>query len=664
IQQLQNALSLLDETLNAAVSQARQTGHNPADAFNGLTITDTEVERHLTLGTLPGLWVDRTPWSLPSLEGCDRLSWLLRSFDLTEIDGYLLLLAAAPELDRRYERLYGFLQDDVTQRYLTVNLAINLLGNNRDERFAVWERLMPSSPLIKQFMLSSVGDTGRVGQSMLSRVLKIDLRVLNHLLGQDTLDDRLKQAAQIACAGRLHLGDAVLDPIRRMLPESPVVYLTGLPDTGRRETAAALCAEIDLPLMTVDAAALATLEMSPEFAWRLALREGQIRGAALLIHEWDTLPAMVWDLAQNYPLPLFLCGAGGWEPNTAERSRRMLRLHFEPPSVAVRSEVWSAALPEADASVIDEVSRKFRMTSIQITRAAATALDLAASRGDTLTGADVYAGVQQHSSARLGDLARRITLRYNWDDLVLPADQMSQLREMSARARFTDLVHEDWGYGRKIAPYRGVSALFSGESGTGKTLAAQVLAADLGLAIYQIDLSSVVSKYIGETEKNLSTIFEEAQLTNALLFFDEADALFGKRSEVKDAHDRYANIETAYLLQRIESYDGVAVMATNLKQNLDEAFTRRFDFMIDFPFPDADSRHLIWRAHFPPQAPLAPEVDLMILAEGYRLAGGNIRNVALRSAYLAAADGEMISLKHVRQAVRREQQKMGRLLNE
>jgi SpoVK/Ycf46/Vps4 family AAA+-type ATPase len=259
-------------------------------------------------------------------------------------------------------------------------------------------------------------------------------------------------------------------------------------------------------------------------------------------------------------------------------------------------------------------------------------------------------------------MARRIIPRYSWDDLVLPPDQIAQLREIRERAQFAYRVQDEWGYGRKVAPTAGVSALFAGESGTGKTMSAEVIAYDLGLVMYKIDLSSVVSKYIGETEKNLSVIFEEAQASNAILFFDEADALFGKRSEVKDAHDRYANIEIAYLLQRIETYDGIAILATNLRQNLDEAFTRRLDFVIDFPFPDTEYRYLIWQRHFPAEAPLAAEVDLDQVAARYRLAGGNIRNAALASAYLAAADGGIITMTHIRHAIRREHQKMGRLL--
>ncbi|MBK9745610.1 MAG: ATP-binding protein [Chloroflexi bacterium] len=260
---------------------------------------------------------------------------------------------------------------------------------------------------------------------------------------------------------------------------------------------------------------------------------------------------------------------------------------------------------------------------------------------------------------QLGHLATRITPRKGWNDLILPPDQLSQLHEICDRMQYAQIVNEEWGFGSRAS--KGISALFSGDSGTGKTLAAEVIAHELGLPLYKIDLSAVVSKYIGETEKNLSAIFGEAQTGSAILFFDEADALFGKRSEVKDAHDRYANIEVAYLLQRIENYDGTVILASNFRHNLDDAFTRRLDFILEFPVPDAEYRRRIFEVHFPPTAPLSPEVDLAQIAAKYRLSGGNIRNVTLTAAYLAAADGRVITPSHIRSAVRRENQKMGRL---
>jgi SpoVK/Ycf46/Vps4 family AAA+-type ATPase len=346
----------------------------------------------------------------------------------------------------------------------------------------------------------------------------------------------------------------------------------------------------------------------------------------------------------------------------------MLRINFTMPSYDERRRAWEAALGlqgvRVDENSLDELVTKFKLTPEQIANAVQTAVDVAISRGDEVRAADLYAGAQAHTGMKLGRLARRVAPRYTWDDLILPPDRLEQLREICARIRYAHTVNERWGYIRRVSASPGVTVLFAGESGTGKTLAAEVIANDLGLALYKIDLSTVVSKYIGETEKNLALVFNAAEASNAVLFFDEADALFGKRSEVKDAHDRYANLEVAYLLQQLESYEGVAILATNLRQNLDEAFTRRLSFLVDFPFPEKEYRQHIWASHFPSEAPLAGDVSLDELADRYPLAGGNIRNAAVAAAYLAAADGGLITMAHIRNAIRREHQKMGRLLDD
>jgi SpoVK/Ycf46/Vps4 family AAA+-type ATPase len=243
---------------------------------------------------------------------------------------------------------------------------------------------------------------------------------------------------------------------------------------------------------------------------------------------------------------------------------------------------------------------------------------------------------------------------------VLPADSLAQLEEICRRVTAGPRVLADWGFARKLSLGRGVSALFAGPSGTGKTMAAEILAAELGLDLYRIDLAGVVSKYIGETEKNLDRVFAAAEDAGAILFFDEADALFGKRSEVRDSHDRYANIEISYLLQKMEDYEGIAILATNLRQNLDDAFVRRLAFTVHFPFPDEASRRRIWAGVWPAETPRAPDLDLDLLARQFKLSGGGIHNAALAAAFLAASDGGMVTMAHVLHAIRREQQKAGK----
>ena len=261
-------------------------------------------------------------------------------------------------------------------------------------------------------------------------------------------------------------------------------------------------------------------------------------------------------------------------------------------------------------------------------------------------------------------MARKITPEYKWGDIVLPADRLEQLREVCNHVKYRDRVYGKWGFGRKLSLGKGLSVLFAGPSGTGKTMAAEIIAGELGLDLYKIDLSTVVSKYIGETEKNLSRIFIEAETSNAILFFDEADALFGKRSEVKDSHDRYANIENGYLLQRMEEYEGVVILATNFRKNMDEAFVRRLHFTVEFPFPNEEDRRRIWERIWPQDTPKSSALNLDFMARRFELTGGNIRNIALASAFLAADNRNMVDMTHLLHATKREYQKMGKVVSE
>ncbi len=669
--QLQAVVTPIQRLIQEAVDRADAAGHDPTDALRGLIVTRDEVEAHLQQFSNEEL----ASFSLKTLdfliEPDSPLGQLAAAFSLNTIDLALLLIALVPDLDRSYERVYAYLQDDVSLRYPTVNLVANLLGQGLPLRFTVWQRLAADAPLRQHHLIYFTTDTSRPNSTRLAQPLKVDQRIMDYLLGSSTLDERLRGVVA-PVEGRMEspLPQAQFERFTEALLTVPIVYLPGLRDMGQLETAAALCVAHQLPLLSIDLERATRQDAPPDFLTTLALREGYLARAALLFRHWDSAlddqrrpPAALWEQILNYPLPVFLWGNAEWEPSDGERQRRMLRLEFATPPYAYRRAVWQRKTQAVGTALSDDelatLASKFRFSYTQITRSVQTAADIAASRGEEPTRADFYAGAQVHASIQLGHLATRITARKSWNDLILPPDQLTQLHEICDRMQYAQIVNEEWGFGSRAS--KGISALFSGDSGTGKTLAAEVIAHELGLPLYKIDLSAVVSKYIGETEKNLSSIFGEAQAGSAILFFDEADALFGKRSEVKDAHDRYANIEVAYLLQRIETYDGMVILASNFRHNLDDAFTRRLDFILEFPVPDADYRRRIFEVHFPPTAPLAPDVDLAQIAAKYRLSGGNIRNVTLTAAYLAAADGRVITPAHIRNAVRRENQKMGRL---
>jgi SpoVK/Ycf46/Vps4 family AAA+-type ATPase len=345
--------------------------------------------------------------------------------------------------------------------------------------------------------------------------------------------------------------------------------------------------------------------------------------------------------------------------------------HFGVPRTGARIAAWTESLAltigAADDTLAETLGGRFRLCADQIRDAALTARRLAVSRGADGASAvpepaDFFAAARAQCNHELASVASRVEPSATWSDIVLPSDSVAQLQELCARVAFSHRVLEEWGFDRRLSHGKGIAALFSGPSGTGKTMAAEVIANELGLDLYRVEIPSIVSKWIGETEKNLDKVFRLAE--NAILFFDEADALFGKRSDVRDAHDRYANVEISYLLQRMETFEGLAILATNVRHHLDEAFLRRLTFVVQFPFPDDAQRQAIWERIWPAQTPLAADLDFPRIARMFRLSGGNVKNVALAAAFGAAARGEAVGLDDVVHAVRREYQKLGKNLAE
>ena len=379
----------------------------------------------------------------------------------------------------------------------------------------------------------------------------------------------------------------------------------------------------------------------------------------------ETLLAATGSLSQL----TFLLGRQAWRPRDRPLDATFVSLELGKPDDHARTRLWHAQLEnEGPVENIDPgaVASTFRFTPGEVRDAMANARDLAHWRSPAnprITRNDLFAACRAQSNPELALLARKIEPRYGWRDIVLPADPLAQLREICDQARYRHVVLGQWGFERKLSYGKGLAALFSGPPGTGKTMAAEVVAGELGLDLYKIDLSQVISKYIGETEKNLDRIFNAAEHANAILFFDEADALFGKRSEVRDSHDRYANVEISYLLQKMEEYEGISILATNLRKHMDDAFLRRLQSIVELPFPDATHRERIWRVTFPSETPVGDDVDFAALG-GLRLAGGNIKNIGLLAAFYAAADGGVVHMPHLLAAARREHQKLGRTWRE
>jgi ATP-dependent 26S proteasome regulatory subunit len=691
-------LARIDVLVRCEVRRWQLAGQDPADAFRGLYISPAQAD---TLQSRPiatswgqtallpneehkafqSAFEKASNQSTHTLETCrqkgyiPRLAHLAATFQLTQLEQDVLLICLAPALDLRYERLYGYLQDDVTRKRPTVNLVMDLLGDAGIGRFKLWNVFSDDSPLFHYELIEKINEGGRT--PLLSQALVVDNALIHWLLGEYQPRAELGSSSRLIPPQESEVDRLVAGKITVELKVSPLENQTLIfhgPDQACQEAAARLVAvQLRRPLLVVD------LKESPEETvaqktLHLALRDARLNGALLFLTGFDafiaedgSVPAPRLTDLFSYPGSVIVSSRSKWQAHGMEREHPLIWQYFDLPNYAQRRSLWSFFLsqPDEDDELgLDSLAGQFQLTSDQIQDASTTALNTSRLKNATLAEHDIYAAARNYTNPNLSHLARKIRLRYSWDDIILPADQIHLLQEIVDTVRGRSLVLETWGVGEKLTSSAGVAALFAGQPGTGKTMAAEIIAAELGLDLYKIDLATVVSKYIGETEKNIEKIFKEAERSNVILFFDEADALFGKRSEVKDAHDRYANIEISYLLQRMESYDGVTILATNLRANLDEAFTRRLQFLVDFPFPDEADRLRIWQALFPGRVPRAADLDFPMLARRYKMTGANIRNVLVNAAYLAAADSKMVTMSHLLHATFRELQKMGRLVKE
>ena len=627
----------IDRRVMAAVERVAGTDPDPGDPFRGLYISD-EVALRLTRGEGVS-------------DADERLRQVVEALGLDLLEAAVLAVCAATELNPRYGRLYAYLQDDVTRKLPSPRLVGQLLEGEGLSPADVMGAFDAGGRLRHLGALKLLGDAQT---PLAERPVKVADRLAAVLLG-----GRMDEAAQ---------------PTRLRLVELPAH------DPGRVEaveTVAALLARAShLPVVLAgpDADSLLAVALGhPLVAVHVRdLSDRDVMAEAALVSALEDRPVIFEGLEDIEPgdrarllralearPERTIIAAPTRTAALALGERTVLLVEAPSPSFAERRVAWADLTGAAETG---DVAAKFRLSMTQIVEAAEVARLAATARGAAaVTPEDLDLGARQASSSRLGELAARLPPGFRWEDLVTPERQRELLQSISAYLRHRDRVLSDWGYEKTVARTQGLKVLFAGESGTGKTMAAQVLAAELGLEIFRVDLATTVSKYIGETEKNLDRIFGAAEGSNAILFFDEADALFGKRSEVGDSHDRYANIEVAYLLQKMEAYPGAVILATNFRRNIDDAFVRRLDFVIDFPFPEADDRRRIWERVLPGEAPLAEDVDLEFLAEKFKLSGGAIRNCSLAAAFQAADEDAPISMRHLVRAVAQEYGKQGRL---
>ncbi|MFF4230405.1 ATP-binding protein [Streptomyces sp. NPDC001820] len=641
-------LSQLRDRVARLVDHRAAADPTAADPLRGLYLSE-EAVRHLLRPAPPD------PGPGPAYDGPeDRLARLAGRLGLTGLDLRILLIALAPDLDRAFEPLYGYLNDDVSRRRATVGLALELCGLPMHSPEAR-ARFHPAAPLSALGLLV-VEEPER---PFLSRSLRVSGRLAAHLLGDDTPDAALTGHVRPLAAPSGPYDEEFTRKLADRLQARPVgVYLREHREGDGLVYAAAALRAAGVEAMHFTPAA--TEEPLPELLPRL-LREARLRDCAIVVSPLPQKPGPLLQALTAADVPVLFAGSRPYDPQWCDRDPLVLDA---PRLRAGAVDVWSAALgagPDGPGFDLAATVAPYRLGGDRIERAARAALDLAAFDGTPVTAAHLRLAARQQSASGLERHARRIRPDVGWDDLVLPDRPLGRLHELALRARHRDQVLGDWRLSAGGGRGRGVLGLFAGESGTGKTLSAEVVAAELGLDLYVVQLSSIVDKYVGETEKNLERIFTEADRTDAVLLFDEADAVFGKRSEVKDSHDKYANMESAYLLQRLESFDGIALLTTNLRANIDEAFTRRLDMVVDFPFPDAGQRLALWR-HSLASVPCADGTDPAAVARDFELAGGSIRSAVVTAAYAAAGRAGPVTTADLREGAEREYRKAGRLV--
>jgi hypothetical protein len=595
------------------------------------------------------------------------LANLIEAFGLSPFERDTLLLCAGMELDAEVPGLCAGVQDDGARPYPTFSLALAAL----DE--AHWSAFATDAPL-RHWRLIEVG----IGPVLTRAPLRIDERILHYLMGTGDLDERLAVllellppvAADTLVASQSAVAEQVADVWTgaRPGPELPVVQLCGTAADCRPVVAAA-AALLSMRAARLAAERLPSAATDLESLLRLWEREAALSGlGVLLLDSDDEVPAdSDAGRARTAAIARLLERATGPVILREREPRRLSNryatiLDVAHPLASEQLAVWHQTLGDAalDEIALEAATAQFSLTLPGIRAIAGEVRARAEASPPPDLAATVWDLCRRRLRGALDGLAQRIDSDLHWDDLVLPTPQKDMLHAIAAQLRQRATVHDVWGFAEKSHRGLGINALFHGPSGTGKTMAAEVLASELRLDLYHIDLSRVVSKYIGETESNLRRVFDAAEENGAILLFDEADSLFGTRSEVKDSHDRYANIEVSYLLQRMEAYRGLAILTTNMRAALDQAFLRRLRFAVSFPFPDAPQRAAIWRRVFPAMAP-TDGLDAERLSR-LRIAGGNIRNIALNAAFLAADAGAPVGMHHVRDAARTEYAKLERRL--
>ncbi|MGN6110955.1 MAG: AAA family ATPase [Kofleriaceae bacterium] len=611
------------------------------------------------------------------------LGRLVENLELRPLEVETLVVTMAPHLDAPLAEVFNVLKGQSPgRRGVDLALVAQLYRLKRAERVTLLDALDPERPLLKWRLLQILpAESLESFGSMSHRALRPTFDLVSTLCGRSELAPELVRFTTLIRAEPT-LDDLRFDPpqraeidalcraarTNRQAHQPPWIVVWGPAGVGKKTASSRIAAYGGHPLLAFDPSSLER-GMFDEVFPRIQ-REALIRGAVLYVGplSGELLANAGRELARRlvgYKGQLIL-GIEGTQPPRFVVEHPLWELQVRLPPEPVRVQMWEDALPRecraADLQ-LDSIARAFNLTPGEIDRSAREARTIAErDQGRKVTHADVRGGVERRLRNDLGELARRISIKGSWNDLVLPRQDMERVEEFISRKRFHETVYGAWGFGERIGYGKGLISLFSGPPGTGKTMLASLIAQALDLDLYQVDLAQVVSKWVGETEKQLGKVFDQAERAHAVLLFDEADSLFAKRTEVKGSNDRYGNMATNYLLQRLEQYTGVAVLTTNKDTALDEALQRRLTLHLRLEIPEVPERERLWKSFLPPRAPVEPNIDLNVLANEFELSGGYIKNAAVRAAFLAASAGAPIGMEILRLASALELEDMGRVV--
>ena len=674
------------------------------DEFSGTFVSGSEVSALLRGGQKPS---EDGSQAIAALEAkisarADRIEAKCRvnredgqplPFDLLRVrlglsptEERALWVLLAVDIDSRLRQLMRYLVNEASRVHADVGLLELLVYSSPETRDLLVRELAPDSKLFRYRLVEHVGSRRQVADApYLLRPLRAARRVVELVCGFSRLDPELREVAELLPTPpgleTLIMGDDVKSRSVRMLESAlaakrPAIVFAGKDGAGRRSLALGAAAAHGHAALLIRSNQLPNEQLELDRISRALLREAVL---------WNAVPIFVNidQLAANPDLGLVdrissidkvLADFTGPVMGTCARrdsrpvalGRGLVMVDVDPPDEAQRAQLWTRALGETAGELdIPMVAARYPITGGVVGRAADAALALTRARSDrdTVTPNDIHIGLRSALASKLAGLGMRIAWKQKWSDLILPDDRIEEIHEFIARVKHRHQVYQQWGFARKMAKGFGLSALFAGPPGTGKTMVAGIIANELSLDLYQIDLSRIVSKYVGETEKNLAQLFDAAEAGHAVLLFDEADSLFAKRTEVKSSVDRYANLEVNYLLQRMEAFSGITILTTNLDSSIDDAFRRRLSFRVDFPFPEPEDRLKLWQSMLPDEAAVGPDVDFSTLADKYEMTGGYIRNAVLRAAFLAADESDDISMRHLVRAANLEYQAMGKVVS-